>query len=185
MENNFPLESLAASNSKLVMYYMVNTAFVKYLDQIDNLTKMHEFPILKSKTTFEQTLPTSLNVSKVDSELLTAPRTLKDFIHQYKHKKEIFDLEERHDNTDKNLPSKNFFSNNFIVDVFLFIAAIIPLLVTTLVIYSHYKHEKLRTLVTSLALQKVKEVGAVTTEEDVVMTCSCKIQFYIILSLSI
>ena len=43
---------------------------------------------------------------------------LKDFTHQYKYKKEIFDLEERHDNTDKNLPNKNFFSNNFIADVF-------------------------------------------------------------------
>ena len=62
------------------MYFMVNTAFVKYLDQIDNLTETLEFPILKNKTTFEQTLPISLNVSKFDSELLTAPRTLKDFI---------------------------------------------------------------------------------------------------------
>ena len=75
-------------------------------------------------TTFEQTLPISLNISKFDISLLTTPKTLKDFIHQYKHKKEIFDLEERHDNMDKNLPNKNFFSYNFIVDVFLFITAI-------------------------------------------------------------
>ena len=38
---------------------------------------------------------------------------------------------------------------------------------------------------TSLAFQQVREVGAVTAEEDVTMTCSCKIQFYIILALSI
>ena len=41
-ENNFFLESLAAChevNSKLVMYFTVNTAFVNYLDQIDNLTE--------------------------------------------------------------------------------------------------------------------------------------------------
>ena len=97
----------------------------------------------------------------------------------------FFYLEERHDNMDKNLPTKNFFSNNFIVDVFIFVAAIILLLVTTLTIYLLYKHEKLRTLVTSLALQQVREVGTVTTEEDVTMTCSCKIQVYIILVLSI
>ena len=79
VENNYILESLAAChdlNSKLVMYFMVNTAFVNYLDQIDNLTNTLEFPILKNKTTFEYTLPISLNVSKFDSDLLTAPRTL-------------------------------------------------------------------------------------------------------------
>ena len=99
--------------------------------------------------------------------------------------KEIFDLEERHDNTDENLPNKNFFSNNFIVDVFLFIIARISLLVTALAIYLLCKHEKLRTLVASFALQQVREVGAATTQEDVIMTCSCKILFYIVLALCI
>ena len=114
VENNFLLESLAAchdSNSKLVMYFMVNTAFVDYHNQIDYLTETLEFPILKNKITFEQNLPISLKVSKLYSELLTAPKTLKDFIQQYNCKKEIFDLTERHDNTDENLPNKNFFSN--------------------------------------------------------------------------
>ena len=90
VENNFLLESLVAchdSNSKLVMYFMVNTAFINYLDQIDNLTKELEFPVLKNKTTFEQTLHTSLNVSKFDSDLLTALMILNDFIHQYNCKK--------------------------------------------------------------------------------------------------
>ena len=55
VENNFLLESLAAchgSSSKLVMYFMVNTAFINYLDQIDNLTETLNVPILKNKTTF-------------------------------------------------------------------------------------------------------------------------------------
>ena len=81
------------------MYFIVNIAFVSYLDQIDNLTGTVEFPFLKKKTTFEQTLPLSLNVSKFESDSLTTPRTLKDFIYQYKCKKEIFYLEERHGNT--------------------------------------------------------------------------------------
>ena len=115
---------------------MVNTAFVNYLDQIDNLTETLEFPILKSKTTFEQTLPISLNISKLDSKLLTTPGNLKDFIHQYDHKKEIFDLKEWHDTTGINLTTnKSFFFNNSIVDIFLFVAAIISLLVTNLSIY--------------------------------------------------
>ena len=107
-EKHFLLESLAAchdSNSKLVMYFMVNTTFVNYLDQIDNLTEMLEFTILKNKTTFEQTLLISLNVPNL-TDLLTAERTLKEFIHQCNCKKEIFDLTERHDSTDRNLPNK-------------------------------------------------------------------------------
>ena len=84
-ENNNLLESLAAChdvNSKLIMYFMVNTAFVNYLDQINDLTETIEIPILKNRTTFEQTLPISLNVSKFDTSLLAAPLTLKDFICQ-------------------------------------------------------------------------------------------------------
>ena len=81
------------------MYFTVNAAFIKYLDLFPNLTESIKFLIIKSKTTFKQTLPISLNVSKFDSNLLTASSNLKDFIHQYTHQKEIFDLKERHDNT--------------------------------------------------------------------------------------
>ena len=187
-ENNFLSESLAAghdSNSKLIMYFMVNTAFVNYLDQIDSLTETLKFPIMNNKTTFEQTPPVSLNVSKFDSEFLMAPRTLKDFIHQWNHKKNFFDLNERQNTTDENLLNKNFFSNNFIVDIFLFITAIISPLVTTLAIYLLCKPKKLRMLVASHALQQVREVGAVTTQEEVTTECICKIQIYIILALTI
>ena len=124
------------------MYFTVNTAFVNYLDQIDNLTESLEFPIMKSKSTFKQTLPISLDISKFDSKLLTTPKNLKDFIHQYNCKKEILNLKERHDTTDINLnANKSFFSINSIVDVFLFIAAIISLLVTNLAIYLLCKHK--------------------------------------------
>ena len=103
-------------------------------------------------------------MSKFDSYLLTASRNLKDFIHQYNCKKEIFDLNKRHDTTDLTT-NKNFFSNNYIVYIFLIITGIISLLVTTLAIYLLCKYKKLRTLVASLALQQVKEVGAVTQKE--------------------
>ena len=89
---------------------------------------------------------------------------LKDLIHQYNQKKEILDLNKRHGNTELTT-NKNFFSNNYIVDIFLFITAVISLLVTTLAIYLLCKHKKLRMLVTSLALQQVYEVGAVTQKE--------------------
>ena len=98
-------------NSKLVMYFTVNVAFITYLDQFTNMTESLRYPIIRNKTTFEQTLPIALNVSKFNSDLLTAPRNLKDFIHEYKCKKEIFDLDERYDTTDLTT-NKNFFSNN-------------------------------------------------------------------------
>ena len=152
------------------MYFMVDTAFVNYLDEFTNLTESLEFLIIKNKTTFKQTLPISLNVSKFDSDILTAPRNLKDFICQHSGKKEIFDLKERHVTSDLTT-NKNFFSNNYIVDIFLFITAIISLLVTISAIYLLCKHKKLRTLVASLALQQVKEVGVVTTQKEINTEC--------------
>ena len=73
MENNILLEILAAchdSNSKVTMYFMVNKAFVNYLDQFDNLAESLNTPtILMDRTAFQQTLPISLNASKFDSIL--------------------------------------------------------------------------------------------------------------------
>ena len=74
VENNFHLKSLAAchdTESKLVMYFIVNTAFVNYLD---NLTKPLKFPILLNRTTHMQTSPISLQSFEFDSDLLTGPK---------------------------------------------------------------------------------------------------------------
>ena len=81
MENNFPLESVATcddAESKEVMYFTVNTDFVNYLD---NITESLKFPILLNWTTHEQTLPISLQSLDFDSDLLNAPKILKDFVH--------------------------------------------------------------------------------------------------------
>ena len=53
-----------------VLYSKYSKAFINYLDQFPNLTESLEFPIIKNKTTFEQILPTSLNIFKLDSTLL-------------------------------------------------------------------------------------------------------------------
>ena len=62
---------------------MVNATFVIYLDSLDNLTTSLKFLILLNGTTYKQTLPISLAPPKFDSKLLTAPQTLKDFVHQF------------------------------------------------------------------------------------------------------
>ena len=90
VENHFLLKYLAScqdTNSNLTMHFTVNTAFVNYLDKFHNLTESLEFPITRNKTTFEQTLPISLNVSKFDATLLTASSDLKDFINSYTNNK--------------------------------------------------------------------------------------------------
>ena len=145
---------------------MVNTDFVTYLDKFPNLTESLEFPIIRNKTTFEQTLPISLNVSKFDSALLTASSDLKEFINSYTNNKKNFDLQERHDSMEvKVYTNKNFISDNYIMDIFLFSTAIISLLATTLTVYLLCKHKKLQKLIASLVLHQVKEVGAVMQKE--------------------
>ena len=105
--------------------------------------------------------------SKFDDSLLTTPQILKDYITQHKHEKEIFDLKERHDIVELDLETsyKNFFTSNFIVDLSVFIIAIISVIAIMIIIYVPSKHNKLRTLVVSLALQQVKEVSASTTKK--------------------
>ena len=163
-DNHYHLESLAACNninSKLIMYFTINTAFANYLDMFPNLTESVELPIIKNRTTFEQILLAFLNISKFDNMLLTASTDLKEFISSYTKNKEIFDLQERHDSDSmESNTNKNFFSDNYIVDIFMFILAIISVLAITLTMYLLCKHKKLRALIASLVLQQVKEVGA-------------------------
>ena len=58
MENNFLLESLTTCHdvdSKLVMYFTANTAFVNYVDSFENVTVSLRAPILLNSPTYEQT----------------------------------------------------------------------------------------------------------------------------------
>ena len=110
--------------------------------------------------------------------------TLKKYINQYKHDSEIFDLKERHDINKLDIEFANIFINiNFIVDIFVFVIAMI-LVITTIIIYASCKHHKLRALVTGLALQQVKEVKAEEIRNGNYKH-ECTSQFYIILVLSI
>ena len=71
-------------------------------------------------------------------------------------------MKERHDidELDIEFANKNFFTNNFIVDLFVFVIAIILVITSIIIIYTLCKHNKLRALVMSLALQQVKEAKA-------------------------
>ena len=139
-----------------------------------NLTESLEFLVTKNSTTFKQTLPISLNISRFDKILLTASTDLREFINSYTNHKEIFDFQERHDNTKLNT-KRNFFSDNYIMDIFMFISAVISLLATTLTVYLLCKHKKLQVLIARLVLHQVKEVGRVMQQTN----SKCRILAYI------
>ena len=93
-ERNFLLESLAACDSSetdLVMNFTVNLAFVNYFD---NLTGSLGVPIFRNWTTQEQITVILLEPFEINACLLNAPKTLTDFVNQFRHKKQIQDLQE-------------------------------------------------------------------------------------------
>ena len=159
------------------MYFTFNMAFANYLDMFPNLTD--SFQLIKDRTSYEQPLPINPSVPNFDSSLLYLPTNLKSFMHDYIMNKEIFDLKERHVSTIESLnnSNKNFFSNNYIVDIFMFTSSIISLTSTTLVIYLFCKHKHIRTLVASLILHKIKEVEASSSSKET--NTECKTLAYI------
>ena len=68
--------------------------------------------------------------------------------------------------------------------MFIFITVIISVIMTMIIIYTLCKHNKLRTLVMSLAFQQVKEVKAEEVKDEN-YKCKCISQFYVISALSI
>ena len=112
---------------------------------------MLTFPRLTNKTTSKHTLPIFLNDTRFEDTLLSSPGSLKEYISQYKQEERIFYLKERHDTMNTESLNKHFFTKNLIVDIFVFTAAIILAIATIIVLYLICKHNKLRTLVASLA----------------------------------
>ena len=76
-------------------------------------------------------------------------------------------MKEWHNDNDLELANKSFFFNNYMVDVSLFVTAIILFMFKTIVMYILCKCTSLKCLVTSLALQQIKEVGMVAKQEHV------------------
>ena len=79
-ENHYLLESLAACDdkiSKLTMYFTIKSTFTNYLDMFPYLTDSLQIPLIKNRTTYEQTLPIALNISEFDRSLMHASMDLK------------------------------------------------------------------------------------------------------------
>ena len=95
-ESNFLLKLLAAYGESekldLEMYFTENLAFIDYLDQLKETT---DTPVIRNWTNQEQILPINLESFKINSSLLQAPKTLKEFLNQYREKRKSLDLQEK------------------------------------------------------------------------------------------
>ena len=179
-ESNFLLESLAAcenleTKADPEMYFTVNLAFVNYFE---NAIEDLGFSISTNWTTQEQILLISVETFEFDPKLLSIPKTLKDFVTQYKNKKEIMEKREQKEMEEAKMSSKfGSFLNSFLVDVFLFAAALIKIIITLVVIYMVCRQSKLKAIVANAALQHAKAVEAA---DSATMYCICEPNWYIV-----
>ena len=129
-------------------------------------------------TTQEQILPISIENSEFDPKLLSAPKTLKDFLTQYKYRKEITEKKEQKEIEKAKISSKfGSFLDSFMVDVLLFIAALITIVITLVVMYMECRQSKLKALVANIALQCTKAVEAA---DSATRYCICEPNWYIV-----
>ena len=135
--------------------------------------------VLTNWTTQEQIIPNSIEKNfEFDPKLLTAPKTMKDFLTQYKYRKEITEKQEQKEIEEAKISSKlGSLLDSFMVDVLLFMAALITIFVTLVVMYMVYRQSKLKALVANIALQHTKAVGAT---DSPTRYCICEPNLYIV-----
>ena len=133
------------------MYFTVNLSFVDYLEQLNETITT---PINRNWTSDRQSIPISLDSFQVSSKLMHVPIMLKDFIEQYQ--------ENRITATKQENPTSKFrtFINSFLVDMLIFITAILTVFLVFVILYIITGQSKLKTLVTTMALQRIKAAEA-------------------------
>ena len=132
-ESNFLLESLEVcenfeTKADLVMYFIVNLAFINYLEgMVESLSSA----ISTNWTPQEQILPISIENFEFNPKLLTAPQNMKDFLTQYKYRKEIIEKQNQKELEKATIGFKlGLFLDSFMVDMLLFIPALITIVIT-------------------------------------------------------
>ena len=177
-ESNFSLESLAACNEDkrpdLEMYFTVNLAFIDYLEQLnDTLT----IPINRNWTNVKQPILISLDSFQIRSKLMHTPMMLKDFMEHYRDNRMTI---VKQDN-----PQSKFrkFITSFLIDMLMFIAAVLTVFLVLMIIHILMGQSKLKTLITTMALQRVRAVEALKTDRQIQNCNSGLIKVLMILNL--
>ena len=115
--------------------------------------------------TQEHILPISLESDDFDKELLAAAETLRELVEKYKKRKLNFD--KQHETLDKedDIAIETSILNHVASKIFIFIMAIISLIIVLVVIMLIFKGEKMQALVTNLAM--IKGVKALVEETKI------------------
>ena len=177
-EEHSLLESIAmcpGKQSDMTIYYMVNPAFMPYLDTFKEELELPSLEVNQNWMTQKQVLPISLQATLFDNKLLKAPGTLKGLVQQYKQKSKMLDEAQ-------NDKPKNEFFDNIAIDIFLFVAAIISMLAVTAIIHLVCRHVKLKALLSGIAFQPVNQAEAVVAQQTKEF---CTAQWYAIAALTV
>ena len=112
----------------------------------------------------EHIVPMSLESDNLDEELLLAPKTLRELVEKYKQKRISFD--KQHETLDKENGNNNFIEasifEHLAFNIFIFVMAIILVIIMFIVIKLLFKGEKMQALVTNLAM--IRGVKAINKE---------------------
>ena len=140
---------------------MWQTAFLNYFDELINTL---DIPVFHNISRQEHILPISLESDDFDEELLSAPKTLRELVEQYKQKKISFD--KHHENLDNEKEDDSFIGtsifNHLAFNIFIFVMAIISVIVMFIVIKLIFKGDKMQTLLANLAM--IRGTKAITEE---------------------
>ena len=113
-------------------------------------------------------MPISLESNDFDEELLLAPKMLRDLVERYKQKKISFD--KQHDILDNKKENDRFIGTSIFdhlaFNIFIFIMAIISVIVMFIVIKLIFKGEKMQVLVANLAT--IRGVKALNKEIETI-----------------
>ena len=154
-ESNFLLECIAACDPEredvdLEMYFVANTAFPNYFDE---LISTLDIPFFHNVMRQEHILPISLESNDFDEELLSAPKTLRELVKKYKQKKISFD--KQHETIDDEKEDDTVIGTSIFdhlaFNIFIFVMALISVIVMFIVITLIFKGEKMQILVANLA----------------------------------
>ena len=165
-ENNFLLDSITACDPErddvdLEMYLVANTAFLNYFDE---LISTLDIPTFHNITRQEHVLPISLESDDFDEELLSAPKRLRELVERYKQKGISFD--KQHETLDNKSEHESFIGTSIFdhlaFNVFIFIMAVISVILMFIVINLIFKGEKMQVLVANLAM--IRGVKALSKE---------------------
>ena len=169
VESNSLLESIAACNPEktdadLEMYFMANKAFLNYFDE---LIETLDIPVFHNVTRQEHVLLISLESDGFDEELLLAPKMLRTLVERYKQKRISFDKQhDILDDKDGNNFTETSIFDHLAFDIFIFLMAIISIVVVFFVIKLIFKGKKMQTLLTNLAI--VKGAKAISGENETI-----------------